>query len=112
MRLIGVIGSRTFPQYAHVDSLLAGLPGDALVVTGSHRGVDRYTAAACEKMGRQLLQMSPSNGTLLARLVQELVVFDDGKADGIRIAIREANRRGIPVRTVGPSGGDYPPTQR
>ena len=114
---VGIVGSRKRTDQETVRAIVAGLPSDAVVVSGGACGVDAWAAAAARARGLQVVEHLPdmagavtrwerterfyARNAQIAEGCDRLValVADDRKG-GTEDTIRRARRLGRPVEVV------------
>lgn len=113
MRVL-VCGSRTATK-KHVDVIfreLDDLPADTTIVHGAAAGVDNMAAGIAKGLGLRV-EAHPAQWDLYGRSagprrnremldsgVDLVIAFWNGSSPGTRDTIREAERRGIPVKVI------------
>lgn len=97
-----IVGSRHFPHLDRVETYVAGLPGDASIVTGSASGVDAAASRAAGVRGLPVQRVAasfdemtdPAHGRArnqrLIAMCDVLVAFWDGSSAGTRMTIEGA----------------------
>jgi len=107
---VAIVGSRDYAHLGAVIRYVWALPGDAVVVSGGARGVDRVAAQTARARGLET-EVYPADWTqgrgaglarnsAIVRRCDRLVAFWDGTSRGTADAIRKARLAGKPVEVI------------
>lgn len=118
VRVLGVVGSRGWVDYAAVESTIDALrrayPSMATIVSGGARGADAMGARYAASRGLAVEELRPDwsqgrgagmarNSAIVAR-ADAVVAFWDGASRGTADTIRKVNATRKPLRVVTPHG--------
>ncbi|MGY4304577.1 cytochrome c peroxidase [Bradyrhizobium sp. USDA 4369] len=113
--VIGIVGSRHFPNRALVVSFVSSLPCGTCVVSGGAQGVDTWAIEAARSLGLPTLiiqadwerhgrKAGPLRNAELVRKVDEIAAFWDGRSRGTLNTVMLALQAGLPVQIFGENG--------
>lgn len=111
--IIGVVGSRKYPNLQGVRNYIASLPLDTIIVSGGAPGVDRTAVTEANRLGLKTIvyaadwnrygkQAGFLRNTTIVEASEKLVAFWDGESHGTLDSITKAVKAGKMVEIYGP----------
>lgn len=118
--IVVVCGSRSWTSVGLVEHRLRDFAPDTVIVHGGAKGADSIAGAAATRRGLHTAVVRPlwstfgnraghvRNTAMLSLRPDLVVAFWDGRSNGTRGTIEEADRRGIRVEIIRPTTHSAP----
>lgn len=110
---VAIVGSRKYTNLRKVQTYIATLPKDTVVISGGAVGVDRIAEAAAKRLGLQVIvypaewdkhgiMAGKIRNSLIVEECDRLVAFWDKKSNGTKDSIDKARKAGKPFEVITP----------
>jgi predicted Rossmann fold nucleotide-binding protein DprA/Smf involved in DNA uptake len=117
VRRIAIIGSRGFPSPERVESYVASLDTDCVVVSGGARGVDRWAEQAARGRGLDVVvfeadwqklgaKAGPMRNQLIIAHADQVTAFWDRRSRGTVHTLVLAKEANLPVTILDADGNE------